>query len=349
MRVGIYQLRNIVNNKLYIGSSKHLSIRKKEHFSALSNNQHRNSHLQNAWNKYGGESFVFQVLEECEKDQLLKREQYYLDAMLFASEDDDQFHILGYNICRFVSSCGTDPKLSDDEVHDILMSLVNDPTLSYQKIADDYGVTAALVGMIFHGKHRSYITLGATYQERLASMRQNGRLGGWLRGNAHRCAKLTEDQVMLIKTMICSGHYNRNELAQYFDLAPNTVKKIENGQSWKTVKDIDQLLYDYIRSPKAQAEIQDENLDWTCPVSLTYAMERSLILHVKLFQLEDAVRNPNLNNEEIGKLKKKIDVLNGQVRPRLINGISDLYKQAFCKGDPKIIDETSTKDYKTRN
>jgi hypothetical protein len=40
-------------------------------------------HLQNAWNKYGEQAFVFEILEECEpiKEALLSLEQHYLDML----------------------------------------------------------------------------------------------------------------------------------------------------------------------------------------------------------------------------------------------------------------------------
>jgi len=54
-------------------------MRRIQHFSKLRCNKHVNQHLQNAWNKYGKESFEFEVLETVEidnniKETLLKRE-----------------------------------------------------------------------------------------------------------------------------------------------------------------------------------------------------------------------------------------------------------------------------------
>lgn len=60
----IYQIKNIVNNKIYIGSTIRATyIRKYEHFSELKNNKHCNNHLQKAWNKYGEDKFEFSILE----------------------------------------------------------------------------------------------------------------------------------------------------------------------------------------------------------------------------------------------------------------------------------------------
>lgn len=80
---GIYQILNIVNGKKYIGSSSHVHGRwtsgHKKHLRART---HANLHLQAAWDKYGENSFTLSVLECCEKDELLGREQYYLDHVI---------------------------------------------------------------------------------------------------------------------------------------------------------------------------------------------------------------------------------------------------------------------------
>ena len=71
---GIYQIRNKVNGKIYIGSSKNIEHRWRGHQKGKTN-----SHLAASQNKYGLDNFEYTVLEECSKDTLLQREQYYLD------------------------------------------------------------------------------------------------------------------------------------------------------------------------------------------------------------------------------------------------------------------------------
>lgn len=76
---GVYILKNTKTNKFYIGSSSSLSIRKIRHFSDLKNNRHPNKYLQNAWNKDGGEWFVFKILLYCDLSNLENYEQSILD------------------------------------------------------------------------------------------------------------------------------------------------------------------------------------------------------------------------------------------------------------------------------
>lgn len=71
MNSGIYCIKNIANNKCYIGSSKNIKKRLKEHWYALERKVHKNLHLQAAYNKYGSESFIFIGLEEVEDTELL--------------------------------------------------------------------------------------------------------------------------------------------------------------------------------------------------------------------------------------------------------------------------------------
>ena len=56
---GIYQLKNLANNKKYIGSSCNLYARLYDHVYNMNHNHGHNAHLQAAWNKYGEENFEF--------------------------------------------------------------------------------------------------------------------------------------------------------------------------------------------------------------------------------------------------------------------------------------------------
>ena len=50
---GIYCIENIINNKKYIGQSKHINERWLKHISELNHGYHHNDYLQKSWNKYG--------------------------------------------------------------------------------------------------------------------------------------------------------------------------------------------------------------------------------------------------------------------------------------------------------
>jgi group I intron endonuclease len=78
MTAGIYCIENTINNKKYIGKSKNINNRFRYHKRKLKNNIHENSHLQNSWNKYGSDCFLFYVIEECDELVLSEKEKSYI-------------------------------------------------------------------------------------------------------------------------------------------------------------------------------------------------------------------------------------------------------------------------------
>lgn len=75
---GVYQIRCIEENKCYIGSSKDCQERVQKHFSELRFNRHTNKRLQEAFNKYGIEGFIYSiVLYVAKEEDLLAKETEY--------------------------------------------------------------------------------------------------------------------------------------------------------------------------------------------------------------------------------------------------------------------------------
>lgn len=91
---GIYQIRNLIDNKVYIGSSLNLYKRIYYHIYKLNRNKHNNKHLQNAWNKYGEENFVFEILEfvVSNNELLKKKETHYIQKFNVCDKS------IGYNL-----------------------------------------------------------------------------------------------------------------------------------------------------------------------------------------------------------------------------------------------------------
>ena len=76
----IYIIRNSINDKFYIGSTKNYHVRKLKHFNELRKNKHHSIHLQRAFNKYSEKHFEFIIIETCYN--YLKREQYLFDNVI---------------------------------------------------------------------------------------------------------------------------------------------------------------------------------------------------------------------------------------------------------------------------
>lgn len=75
---GVYSITNLIDNKKYIGQSVDIYVRWGNHKSALRNNRHDNKHLQNAWNIYGEENFIFEILSICDTDIIDDVETEYI-------------------------------------------------------------------------------------------------------------------------------------------------------------------------------------------------------------------------------------------------------------------------------
>ena len=85
MKCGIYIIKSINTDKVYVGSSKDIEKRWKLHIRQLKCNKHHSIKFQRLFDKYGVNDLVFQVLEECTLIQLIEREQHYLDQLDFAT------------------------------------------------------------------------------------------------------------------------------------------------------------------------------------------------------------------------------------------------------------------------
>lgn len=75
----IYRITNMANGKYYIGSAESFARREWQHKYDLKRKAHKNPRLQAAWDKYGEEMFVFEVLLEIPEGQnQLRIEDEYL-------------------------------------------------------------------------------------------------------------------------------------------------------------------------------------------------------------------------------------------------------------------------------
>ncbi len=78
--MAIYYIQNTVNQKIYIGSAVNWPRRVRRHKELLNKNEHYNKRLQNAWNAYGEENFLFGTIEYVENPaNLIEKEQYWIN------------------------------------------------------------------------------------------------------------------------------------------------------------------------------------------------------------------------------------------------------------------------------
>jgi len=95
-KTGIYKWTHIISGKSYVGSAINLSNRLKNYYNLAYLEREiikNNSMIYRALLKYGYSSFKLDILEYCNPNALIEREQYYFD--LLKPE---------YNILKFVRS-----------------------------------------------------------------------------------------------------------------------------------------------------------------------------------------------------------------------------------------------------
>ena len=77
---GVYQIRNKINNKSYVGSSKNVSARFRNHLNRDAKKYYWRDFYKDVL-KYGKINFECILLEECSESELIEREQYYYDKI----------------------------------------------------------------------------------------------------------------------------------------------------------------------------------------------------------------------------------------------------------------------------
>lgn len=87
---GVFQIRNLANNKVLLGSSLNLEGPLNKHRFMLKINGHPNKELQKDWNELGPEQFSFEILETVQrsdspnfnlKDELTLLEEIWLEKL----------------------------------------------------------------------------------------------------------------------------------------------------------------------------------------------------------------------------------------------------------------------------
>lgn len=85
---GVYQIKNLHNDKIYIGSTPNIKTLNGVKFT-LKTNTHQNKELQNEWNTYGADAFLIEMLETIKREEekalskkdLLKLEAKWLEKL----------------------------------------------------------------------------------------------------------------------------------------------------------------------------------------------------------------------------------------------------------------------------
>ena len=91
---GIYKIECSITGVVYIGSTT-VSFKKRwrKHKQRLRHNYHENSYLQNAWNKYGEDNFIFEIAETIDNVDIVKEREAHWLSLYFSKGRDYCFNL----------------------------------------------------------------------------------------------------------------------------------------------------------------------------------------------------------------------------------------------------------------
>jgi len=246
---GIYQIRNLVNGKVYIGSSVDIKMRWGKHKSQLKTGNHRNQHLLSAWKKYGKENFVFEKIEDVlEKRYLSLREQWFLDNIIKWDSD--------YNIAKKTDRPPS-PKgrRHSQESKDKMSKLKKGKVWGShsQETKDEMSKTRSGKNHPNWGKHRSKET-----KEKISKSQQGENHPNWgkhlsektrkkiskgIRSSNHsekvpkgescHLSKLKKEDVWKIRDLLSST--SDVNLSKIFNVSRMVIWQIRNKKTWRSV------------------------------------------------------------------------------------------------------------------
>ena len=87
---GIYKIENKETGRVYIGQSIHIIHRLASHTKDLSNGKHSNSGFLEDFLKCGLSVFTVEILEECAREELKERENFYISKCI-----DNTYNLIG--------------------------------------------------------------------------------------------------------------------------------------------------------------------------------------------------------------------------------------------------------------
>ena len=137
--IGIYKIENLINHKIYVGQSIHIERRWKEHCQPSAK-----SLISAAIKEYGKENFLFQVLEECSREELNEKEDYYIQKFNCVAPN-------GYNIKQYSDGKETIFCYYDKETFLSIVKDIEDNIFSFQEISEKYNVSTRLIYYINNG------------------------------------------------------------------------------------------------------------------------------------------------------------------------------------------------------
>lgn len=205
---GVYQIRNTLDGKVYIGSSVNLDKRLPEHRRKLTSGRHSSPHLQSAWDKYGASNFVFEKLLVCSDKDILFYEQRMIDG--YEAMNPER----GYNK-RLVAKSNAGMKHSEETKRRVSEGMKG------RVFSDD---TRAKISAAKLGRPHT-----ALARARMSSANKGRKLSAAVRESR---GKLTYAKVEEIRTLRASTGITQRKLAEMYGVSRESIGDLLRGNTW---------------------------------------------------------------------------------------------------------------------
>lgn len=227
-RIGIYGIKNKVNNNIYIGKTgMNFGDRWDSHRSLLRGNKHFNQYLQRAWNKYGEENFEFVVIEDCSANELNDKERYYIQ--LYREQN------LSYNLADGGEGGGflgkhlseeTKRKIGDKNRINMTGRILSDETKAKMSISQKERYE--------QWTEEERIAWGILSSERASGYKWNEESRNKMIGNKNS-ATHTKDEIREIRKMYEVDNMSCREIADYFHESYTYIYNIIKYKRWVNI------------------------------------------------------------------------------------------------------------------
>lgn len=219
--IGIYKYTNKNNGKIYIGRSINIMRRKWEHL----HNPSPYSYFDQILKSLGEENFNFEIIEECDIQELQEKEKYWIKYFKSCALDGEDN---GYNLTRggeeYKSEENPWAKLSEKEVKEIIEKLKN-TKVSIQKIAKEYNVHYNTISDINRCKTWTWLH---NYKINIREENQGSLLRGELGTN-----KITEKEAKYIIFLLEKDNRSLAQISRDENISLNILYDINRCKTWK--------------------------------------------------------------------------------------------------------------------
>lgn len=196
-KAGIYQIKNKVDGKVYIGSTKCFKLRYNDHLCNLRNDKHPCRHLNRAYQLHGADNFEFAVVEVINRNEAETLPDFATRLCLI-----ENGHI---------------QRLSSNKM----------------KYGYNKRITAASnLGLIYPADSGIRKPRGKC---RVVSESEKRAISDRMKGANHPTTSLTEEQVRQVKFMIYKG-WRQCNVAHHMGLSLDIVNNLHARTSWSWVE-----------------------------------------------------------------------------------------------------------------